>query len=76
MVCESTHIDIEFRQGLEWKFMEEAEVQKIWILLVLDDLFEETTLSKEFLALVFAGRQRNILLMVLRHNLFQQSKSS
>ena len=76
MNCESTHVDIEFLQGLEWKSLEKVEAQKKRILLVLDDLFEEAEKSKEFLALVIAGRHRNIHLVVLRHNLFQQTKSS
>ena len=41
-----------------------------------DDLFDEAAQSKEFLALVVAGRHRNFDLMVLRHNLFQQTKDS
>ena len=45
-------------------------------MLVLDDLLEEEAKSKKFLALVIAGRHRNIHLVVLRHNLFQQTKSS
>ena len=60
MNCESTHVDIEFIQGLEWKSLEIVEAQKKRILLVLDDLFEEAAKSKEFLALVIAGRHRNI----------------
>ena len=43
---------------------------------MLDDLFDEAAQSKEFLALVVAGRHRNVHLMVLRHNLFQQTKNS
>ena len=76
MNCESTHVDIEFIQGLEWKSLEKADVQKKRILLVVDDLFEEAAKSKEFLALVIAGRHSNIHLVVLIHNLFQQTKSS
>ena len=76
MNCESTHVDIEFFQGLEWKSLEKAEAQKKRILLVLDNLFEEAAKSQEFLALVIAGRHRNIHLLVLRHNLFQRTKSS
>ena len=41
MNCESTHVDIEFVQGLEWKSLAKAEAQKKGILLVLDDLFDE-----------------------------------
>ena len=56
--------------------MERAEALKKRILLVLDDLFDEAAPSKEFLAIVIAGRHRNVHLMVLRHNLYQQSKNS
>ena len=43
---------------------------------MLDDLFDEGAQSKEFLALVVAGWHRNVRLTVLRHNLFQQTKTS
>ena len=43
---------------------------------VLDDLYDEDANSKEFLDLVIAGRHRNIHLIVLRRNLFQQSEYS
>ena len=74
MDCQSKHV-IEFIQGLEWKFLQKAEAQKR-ILLVLDDLFDEAAQSKDFLALVVAGRHCNVHLMVLRHNLFQRTKNS
>ena len=67
MDCRSKHVDIEFIQGLEWNFLQKPEAQKR-ILLVLDDLFDEAVQSKNFLALVVAGRHRNVHLMVLRHN--------
>ena len=76
MDCQSKHVDIEFIQGLEWNFLRKAEAQKKRILLVLDDLFDEAAQSKDFLALVVAGRHRNVHLMVLRHNLFQRTKNS
>ena len=74
--CESTQVDIEFTQALEWKSLEKTEVQKKRILFVLVDLFAEAAKSKKFLAPVIAGRHRNIHLVVLRHNLIQQTKSS
>ena len=43
---------------------------------MLDDLVDEGAQSKEFLALVVAGWHRNVRLTVLRHNLFQQTKTS
>ena len=76
MDCQSKHVDIEFIQGLEWNFLQKAQAQKKRILLVLDDLFDEAAQSKDFLALVVAGRHRNVHLMVLRHNLFQRTKNS
>ena len=76
MIWESTHVDIDFIQGLEWKSLEKAEARKKRILLGLGDLFEEAAKSKQFLAVVIAGWHRNIHLVVLRHNLFQQTKSS
>ena len=75
MNCQSKHVDIEFIQGIEWNFLQKAEAQKR-ILLALDDLFDEAAQSKDFLALVVAGRHRNVHLMVLRHNLFQGTKNS
>ena len=53
-----------------------AGAQKKRTLLVLDDLFDEAAQNKEFLALVVAGRHREVYLMVLRHNLPQQTKNS
>ena len=74
--CQSKNVDIDFIQGLERKFLQKTEAQKKRILLELDDLFNEAAQSKDFLALVVAGRHRNVHLMVLRHNLFQQTKTS
>ena len=74
MDCEFKHVDIEFVHGLEWNYLQKAEAQKKRILLVTTDLFDEAAQSKEFLALVVAGRHRNVQLMVLRHKLFQQTK--
>ena len=76
MDCQSKHVDIEFIQGLEWNFLQKTEAQKKRILLVLDDLFDEAAQIKDLLALVVAGRHRNVHLMVLRYNLFQRTKNS
>ena len=79
MGSEEKSIDVEFVQGLDWNALERAEALKKRIILVLDDLFDEAASSKEFLAIVIAviaGRHRNVHLMVLRHNLYQQSKNS
>ena len=76
MESEAKSIDVEFVHGLDWNALERAEALKERILLVLDDLFDEDAPSKEFLAIVIAGRHRNVHLTVLRHNLYQQSKNS
>ena len=76
MESERKGLDVEFVQGLDWSALERAEALKKRILLVIDDLFDEAASSKEFLATVIAGRHRNVHLMVLRHNLYQQSKNS
>ena len=74
--CLVKNIHLELIQGLEWNAVERGEILKQRTLVVLDDLYDEAANSKEFLDLVIAGRHRNIHLMVLRHNLFQQSKYS
>ena len=74
--CSTKALDIDFFQGLEWEAVERTEALKQRTLVVIDDLYDEATQTKEFLDLVIAGRHRNVHLMVLRHNLFQQSKNS
>ena len=76
MDCQSKHIENKFIQGLEWNFLQKAEAHKKKILLVLEDLFDEAAQSKDFLALVVAGRHRNVHLMVSRHNLVQRTRNS
>ena len=60
MDCEFKHVDIEFVHGLEWNSLQKAEVQEKRILVVVVDLFDEAAQSKVFLALVVAGRHRNV----------------
>ena len=71
---ESTHVDIEFIQGLEWNSLEKAGAQNKRNLIVLDDLFDEASQSKKLLAIVITARHCNFHLMDLRHILFQQKK--
>ena len=74
--CLSAKNTIEFRQGLDWSAFEQCEAQKLRTLLVIDDLYQQASEDDYFLNLVIAGRHRNIHLMTLKHNLFQQSKHS
>ena len=74
--CSTKAVDLDLVQGLEWNAVERSEALKQRTLVVIDDLYDEAAQSKEFLDLVIAGRHKNVHLMVLRHNLFQQCKSS
>ena len=74
--CLANKVDLQLNQGLEWNAVERGEILKQRTLVVIDDLYDEAANSKEFLDLVIAGRHHNVHLMVLRHNLFQQSKYS
>ena len=56
--------------------MERVEAQKKQTLLVHNDSIKKAAKSKKCLALVLASRHGNIHLVVLRHNLFQTTKSS
>ena len=74
--CSTKAVDLDLVQGLEWNAVERSEALKQRTLVVIDDLYDEAAQSKEFLDLVIAGRHKNVHLMVLRHNLFQQCKNS
>ena len=76
MECDFKHVDIDFVHGLEWNYLQKAEAQRKRNLLVFDDLFDEAAQSKEFLALVVAGRHRNVQMILLGNNLFQQRENS
>lgn len=74
--CQARNVDLELVQGLDWSKIEHCEALKKRTLIVIDDLYDEAAQSKDFLDLVIAGRHRNVHLMVLRHNLFHQTKHS
>ena len=74
--CVSQKHSIEFHQGLNWSAVEKCEARKLRTLVVIDDLYQQACEDEYFLNLVIAGRHRNIHLIALKHNLFQQSKHS
>ena len=74
--CVQSKVQIEFHQGLDWNAVEKCEAQSLRTLLVIDDLYQQACEDEYFLNLVIAGRHRNIHLITLKHNLFQQSKHS
>ena len=71
--CTRAKVHIEFRQGLDWTAVEKCEARKLRTLLVIDDLYQQACEDHFFLDLVIAGRHRNIHLITLKHNVFQQS---
>ena len=70
------HAEIEVVQRSDWHALEKVRVENNRTLLVIDDLSTEASETKEFLALVIAGRRRNVHLRVSRHNSFQKTKNS
>ena len=74
--CVSQKHSIEFHQGLNWSAVEKYEARKLRTLVVIDDLYQQACEDEYFLNLVIAGRHRNIHLIALKHNVFQQSKHS
>ena len=65
-------LNIEFKQFSGFELVSELEN----CLLVFDDSCEENFNDKEFSKLATAGRHRNISVIYVKHNLFQQSKWS
>ena len=65
-------LNIEFKQFSGFELVSEIEN----CLLVFDDSCEELFNDKEFFKLATAGRHRNISVICVKHNLFQQSKCS
>ena len=65
-------LNIEFKQFSGFELVSELEN----CLLVFDDSCEEIFNDKEFSKLATAGRHRNIIVIYVKHSLFQQSKWS
>ena len=71
--CGREKLSIEFHQGLNWSAVEKCEARKLRTLVVIDDLYQQACEVEHFLNLVVAGRHRNIHLIALKRNLFQQA---
>ena len=74
MGCTREKISIEIHQGLEWAAVDESGTAKWRTLVVINDLYQDACEDATFLNLVVAGRDRNIHLVTLRHNLYQPAK--
>ena len=67
---------IEFYQGINWSAIDKCEAQKLRTMVVIDDLYQQASQDEKFLELVLSGRHRNVHLITMKHNLYQQTKNS
>ena len=67
---------IEFYQGINWSAIDKCEAQKLWTMVVIDDLYQQASQDEKVLELVVSGRHRNVHLITMNHNLYQQTKNS
>ena len=67
---------IEFHQGINWSAIDKCEAQKLRTMVVIDDLCQQASQDEKFLELVVSGRHRNVHLISMKHNLYQQTKNS
>ena len=63
-------------QGVDWSFLDKVTASNKPTLLIFDDVYQNISDNKEFLDLAISGRHQNLHLLVLKHNLYQQSKHS
>ena len=64
------------RQGVDWSFLDKVTASNKPTPLIFDDIYQNVSDTKEFLDLAISGRHQNLHLLVLKHNLYQQSKHS
>ena len=63
-------------QGVDWSFLDKVTASNKPTLLTFDDVYQNVSDTKEFLDLAISGRNQDLHLLVLKHNLYQQSKHS
>ena len=63
-------------QGVDWSFLDKITASNKPNLFIFDDVYQNVSDTKEFLDLAISGRHQNLHLVVLKHNLYQQSKLS
>ena len=67
---------IEFYQGRNWSAIHKCGAQKLRTMVVIDELYQQASQDEKFLELVVSGRHRNVHLIKMKHNLYQQTKNS
>ena len=70
----SENLSIGLIQGLNWSAIEKSGARKLRTFAVIDDLYQRACEDDYFLNVVIAGRHRNIHLIALKHNLYQQAE--
>lgn len=63
-------------QGVDWSILDKVTASNKQTLLIFDDVYQEVSATKEFLNLAISGRHQKLHLLVLKHNLYQQSSNS
>ena len=65
--------NLEFVQGLNFKFIDSLKNNGTKYLLIFDDSCEEICISKAFVDIATAGRHRGLITIYIKHHLFHRS---
>ena len=65
---------IEFKEGVDFEFIQNLPNNGTKYLLVFDDSCEEIFSSKDFVKFAKAGRHKGLSTIFIKHNLFHQSR--
>ena len=66
--------NLEFVQGVNFKFIHSLKNNGTKYLLIIDDSCEDICNSKAFVDIATAGRHRGLSTVYIKHNLFHQSR--
>ena len=66
--------NLEFVQGVHFKFINSLKNNRVNYLLIFDDSFAEICNTKELVDIATAGRHRGFSTIYIKHNLFYQNK--
>ena len=66
---------IEFYHRLNWSAVDKYDAQKLRTMVVIDYFYQQARQGEKVLELVVSGRHRNVHLITMKHNLYQQPKT-
>ena len=66
--------NIEFKEGVDFEFIQNLPNNGTKYLLIFDDSCEEKSSSKDFVKIATAGRHKGLTTIYIKHNLFHQSR--